>query len=88
MLGDEAYSVLLRWQAVGIFCTLDEAGNVVVTNCTWPALGDSEPLPVPSEALDELGQWYDEILSHLRYWCETKALCQQILEKAAEGTST
>jgi len=82
---DQAYEVLTKWQAVGICCELDEAGlGVAVVNHTWPEPGkwDSPPPPVPNEALDELGQHYDEILSHLRYWKDTREHVERIMGKS------
>ena len=84
MAGDPAYEVLYKWLAVGICCQLDEAGlGVTVVNCTWPTPGkfDSPSPLVPNEALDELGQWHDEILSHLRYWKETREQWERIMTK-------
>ena len=77
--GDPAYVVLKKWERVGICCTLDATGtDVVVTNYTWPKPGTTETHPVPEIALDELGQWYDEILSHLRYWKATREQVERI----------
>ena len=41
---------------------------------------DSAKLPagVPQEALEELGEWYDEILSHLKYQKQTKGIIERI----------
>ena len=87
--GDPAHAVLMKWQAVGVYCELDETGTGFdIINYTWPEPGtDSAKLPagVPQEALEELGQWYDEILSHLRYWKETKDKIERIWA-ATDGT--
>ena len=72
--GDPAWVVLRKWQAVGVCCVLDETGQGFdIINCTWPEPGhfDDPPPLVPDQAIDELGQYYDEILNHLRYWKET-----------------
>ena len=82
MAGDPAHDVLLKWQGLGICCQLDEAGaGVAVINCNWPTPGtfDNPPPPVPNDALDELGQWYDEILAHLRYWRATREQWERII---------
>ena len=76
--GDPGYAVLMKWQAAGICCKLDALGTgVTVVNCTF----DKPPPPVPKAALDELGQWHDEILSHLRYWRETRQDFERIRAK-------
>ena len=81
--GDPAWEVLKRWQAVGVCCKLDAMGTgIAVINCTWPTPGNfDKPPPVPNEALDELGQWHDEILSHLRYWRETRKDFERIMAR-------
>ena len=85
MAGDPACEVLLKWQAVGVCCQLDETGvGVAVVNTVWPKPGtfDSPPPPVPTDALDELGQWYDEILCHLLYWRQTREVVEKIWAEA------
>jgi len=75
---DAAYETLTKWESAGVLCQLDGAGaGVVVSNVTWhePATGS---LPIPSEALEELGQYYDEILSHLRYWKKIRGIIEGI----------
>ena len=76
--GDPAHAVLLKWQAVGVCCVLDKTGyGFDIINCTWPT--PEEPMPeVPPEALDELGEYYDEILSHLKYQKQTKDIIERI----------
>jgi len=77
--GDPAYDVLMKWQAVGVCCVLDGTGQGFdIINFTWPEPGTTETHPVPETALDELGQWYDEILSHLRYWKATREQVERI----------
>ena len=79
--GDPAYEVLQRWQAVGVCCLLNATGTgVAVVNTTL------NPLPVPEDALDELGQWHDEILSHLRYWQQTRKTVERIWAKHCQET--
>ena len=77
---DPAYAVLMKWQAVGIIPELNAVGDgIVVRNCTWPEPGtDQPPSEVPTEAIEELGEYYDEILSHLRYWKQTRDLWERI----------
>lgn len=80
--GDPAYAMLLKWQAVGIWCKLDALGTrVVVQNCTWPEPGTTDSLSVSADALAELGQWHDEILSHLRYWKETREQWEHVMAR-------
>jgi len=80
--GDPAYGVLQRWQAVGVCCLLNATGTgIAVVNTTWPEPGTSNPPPVPKDALDELGQWHDEIMSHLRYWQQTRKAVERIWAK-------
>ena len=79
---DAAYEVLKKWEAVGVCCRLNGLGTgVAVVNTTWAEPGTSNPPPVPKDALDELGQWHDEILSHLRYWKETREHVERIWVK-------
>jgi hypothetical protein len=79
---DPAHVVLMKWQAVGICCTLNALNTgVAVRNYTWPMPGTSAPPPIPNEALNELGEWHDEILSHLRHWKETRNLWERIKAK-------
>ncbi|MCL2624274.1 MAG: hypothetical protein FWD31_11475 [Planctomycetaceae bacterium] len=78
---DAAYEALTKWESVGVLCQLDETGvGVVVNNVAWhtPETGAS---PVPSEALEELGQHHDEILSHLRYWKRMREIIERIWTK-------
>ena len=76
--GDPAKEVMDRWGKLGVIPVLNAMGNeIIVRNYTWPT--PEEPTPeVPPEALDELGQYYDEILSHLRYWKETREIAERI----------
>ena len=85
--GGPAHAVLMKWQAVGVYCELDETGTGFdMINYSWPEPGtDQPPAGVPTEALDELGEYYDEILSHLRYWKETKDKIERIWA-ATDGT--
>ena len=84
---DPAKIVMDRWARRGVFPELNTVGNgVVIKNYTWPEPGtDQPPATVPQEALDELGEWYDEILSHLRYQKETKDKIERIWA-ATDGT--
>ena len=77
---DPAKIVMERWARRGIIPELNVMGNgVVIKNYSWPETGtDQPPATVPTEALEELGEWYDEILSHLRYWKETKEIVERI----------
>jgi len=79
---DPAKIVMDRWARRGVFPELNAVGNgVVIKNYTWSEPGTDSAKPqaiVPTEALDELGEWYDEILSHLRYWKETKDKIERI----------
>ena len=74
--GDPGYVVLMKWQAVGVCCVLDETEQGFdIINFTWPT---TETPPVPEAASDELGQYYDEILAHLKYWKETREHVERI----------
>ena len=78
--GDPAKEVMSRWERQGIACELDIEGHeIIVRNLSWP--GEVETLPqVPTEALDELGEHYDAILSHLRHWRETRETIERIYQ--------
>jgi len=76
--GDPAKEVMSRWERQGIACELNTEGHeIIVQNLTWPGEGDALP-QVPTEALDELGEHYDAIRSHLRYWRETRDIMERI----------
>ena len=71
--GDPAKEVMDRWARQGIICELVDMAmgrEVVVRNYAWEV--------VPPEALEELGEHYDAIRSHLRYWRETRDIMERI----------
>lgn len=90
--GDPAKEVMDRWARQGIICELVDMAvgeSVVVRNYTWPTPDEfgneveHHPEVIPPEALDELGQYYDEILSHLRYWKQTRERWERIHQQHA-----
>lgn len=85
--GDPAKEVMDRWARQGIICELVDMAmgrEVVVRNYTWPDTDEAgnkiehHPEVVPPEALEELGEHYDAIRSHLRYWRETRDIIERI----------
>jgi len=81
LIGDDPAKLVMDWWARrGVFPELDAVGNgVVIKNYSWSEPGtDQPPAGVPTEALEDLGECYDEILSHLRYWKQTKDIIEKI----------
>ena len=84
--GDPAKEVMERWARQGVICELNSRG-IVITNYSWPEPGtDAPPAEVPTEALGELGEHYDAILSHLNYQAQTKRTIERI--RAATNKKT
>jgi hypothetical protein len=73
--GEPGWEVMRKWEAAGVFCFLDVSGRGVTVN-RFPT-GES----VPVEALEELGEYHDEILSHLLWREETRRMAWRIWDK-------